>query len=51
MLEIITDVDDVLLGIIVRTEHFQKRLLGLVKFSLLNTENKIEHISSWSDQY
>ena len=30
MLEIITDVDDVLLGIIVRPEYFKKRLLSLL---------------------
>ena len=43
MLEIIHDVDDILLRIIVRPEHFKKRLLSLLQLPLFNTENTNSH--------
>ena len=47
MLEIITDVDDVLLGIIVWPEYFKKRLLSFLQFPLFNTENTSQVTSQY----
>ena len=41
MLEVLADVDHVLLGVVVGSEHPQQGVLCLVQSALLNTESKV----------